>query len=688
MKNMKNVKTVNIRFIKELGKNSFNKIFPFHERHLVLALLVLLCFASGLITLMWLTQERINGFVVNSTAKRTYRAVIPSSFTDEEATSNFRDLATQGIEGVVVYKPIEKNKVRKDIEFLTPENYQKLSFPERFSSLLGSLPDNDLIEVFNASKKVISNILEMETDEIKEPQQLSSLAWAQLEELDIPRSRQNIIFQLISDILVPESSMDNEMTEELKSMVRNRVEPVVRILSPGDVIVKKGDKVTPEIASALKDQGYPERSFPLKQLLLILAAVILWISWFSKIINDEAVNFKGKNGWLYSSCLIGIGWVVLYISDLFKTPGSGLVAFSGLAYLTLPRRIAFHLVLGGSLIGALLIEGFAAGVIVVTGLMGYTAALAGYYIVTHADSRSLLWWKLFTCGIIISLIGLASRWLIGMTISFSYILNYLLANTIWSVLILVLLPLLENVFDVLSPLRLIELAQPSHALLKKLQVEAPGTYHHSLMVSTLAEAASERLGLDTALVKAGCYYHDIGKLKRPHYYVENQVSLDNIHDSISPSLSALSIIAHVREGTEIAREYKLPRRVIDFISEHHGKTCLSYFYRKAKKQGDEGITREQFCYPGPLPDSKETGLLMIVDSVEAAVRGDIENIHSRKDIEKIIDGVIDNKIGEHQLDNVDFTLKEFKVIKEALLSTLQSMYHTRRIQELEEQKNQ
>jgi hypothetical protein len=202
------------------------------------------------------------------------------------------------------------------------------------------------------------------------------------------------------------------------------------------------------------------------------------------------------------------------------------------------------------------------------------------------------------------------------------------------------------------------------------------------MVSTLAEAAAEKLGLDTALVKAGAYYHDIGKLKRPQYYVENQVSQGNIHDSITPSLSALSIIAHVREGIEIGKEYKLPTRIIDFISEHHGTTCLSYFYRKAKKQGDEGVTREQFCYPGPKPASKETGLLMIVDSVEAAVRADIQNIQSRQDIEKIINNVVENKMGEHQLENVDFTLRELRVIKDVLLSTLQSMHHTRKVKQI------
>ncbi len=656
------------------------KIAAYYDRQIILALLVLFLFAGGILIFRWMIQESPGGFTVNFPAQQTYRAVIPVDYIDEEATELFRDISTRGIEGVTVYEPVDNDEILQYVRALNTGEYGNLPFQEQLKGLLEGLSEEQLSEVLNASGKIIQDIVDADMPE--SPAEITDVIWGSLERMDMELSEQNIVFQVISSLIVPESSKNTEMTEELKTYLRQSVEPVSRTLSPGEVIVQKGDKITPRIAEVLRNQGYPESSFPLRKLLIFTLAILLWITWFSRVIKEDNIRLAGKYGWLYISILAGVGWTVLYISDIFSTPGSGLLVITGLSYLTLPKRVAFHLVLGVGLTGSFLIEGFSSGVIITTALMAYVASLAGYYMVNYADSRALLWQKLFACGVIISSGGIGARWVLSIPVGFYLMVQYLLASAVWSILILVILPLFENLFDVLSPLRLIELSQPSHLLLKKLQIEAPGTYHHSLMVSTLAEAAAEKLGLDTALIKAGAYYHDIGKLKRPQYYVENQVSQDNIHDSITPSLSALSIIAHVREGIEIGKEYKLPTRIIDFISEHHGTTCLSYFYRKAKKQGDEGVTREQFCYPGPKPASKETGLLMIVDSVEAAVRADIQNIQSRQDVEKIINNVVENKMGENQLENVDFTLRELRVIKDVLLSTLQSMYHTRKVKQI------
>lgn len=225
------------------------------------------------------------------------------------------------------------------------------------------------------------------------------------------------------------------------------------------------------------------------------------------------------------------------------------------------------------------------------------------------------------------------------------------------------------------------MSHPSNPLLKSLQIEAPGTYHHSITVGTLAEIAADRLGMNANLIKAGAYYHDIGKIRRPQFFVENQLSDENVHDGLAPSLSALIIVAHVREGLELAKIHRLPTMIKHFIAEHHGTTCLSYFYRKSKAKG-ENLPREQFCYPGPRPASRETALLMIADSVEAAVRAEVKNISGVQDIDKIVSEVISTKVADGQLDEVDFTLRDLSTIKEALLSTLQSMYHTRKVREI------
>jgi len=203
------------------------------------------------------------------------------------------------------------------------------------------------------------------------------------------------------------------------------------------------------------------------------------------------------------------------------------------------------------------------------------------------------------------------------------------------------------------------------------------------MLGTLAEVVADKLGMNSNLLKAGAYFHDIGKLRRPQFFVENQMGNENIHDELKPSLSALVIIAHIREGLELAEEYHLPEMIRAFIAEHHGTTCLSYFYRKARSMG-LSVPRDQFCYPGPRPRTRETGLLMLVDSIEAAVRAEMRASTSVPDLEKTIEGVVESKMSEGQLDEVDFTIRDLAVIRQTLLLAFQSMYHTRKVKEIQD----
>ena len=273
------------------------------------------------------------------------------------------------------------------------------------------------------------------------------------------------------------------------------------------------------------------------------------------------------------------------------------------------------------------------------------------------------------------------RWGLGIALSPREGGLYLLLCALWSSLVLALLPLWETLFEVVSPLRLMELSHPSSPLLKRLQVEAPGTYYHVLMVGTLAEAAAERLGLDGLLVRAGAYYHDVGKLRRPKFFVENQQNGENAHDQLTPSLSALVILSHVRDGLEIAQEYGLPVALRAFIPEHHGTTCLAYFYRKSKNLG-ESLPVEQFCYPGPRPRSRETALVMLADSVEAAVKASGPRTEDPEDLRELVDEVIQSKLASHQLDYVDFSLRDLSTIRETFLELLRSMRHSRRVRPL------
>jgi putative nucleotidyltransferase with HDIG domain len=222
--------------------------------------------------------------------------------------------------------------------------------------------------------------------------------------------------------------------------------------------------------------------------------------------------------------------------------------------------------------------------------------------------------------------------------------------------------------------QLMELAQLTHPLLRQLQDRAPGTYHHSLMVSTLAERAAQAVGADALLVRVGCLYHDIGKLVQPAYYVENQLEGPNPHDSLEPQASAHIIVQHVAAGLQLARRYRLPVRVRAFIPEHHGTRLVTFFYRKAAAHDPEADP-DRYRYPGPRPQSRETAIAMLADSVEAVVRASRD--HSPEHIDELVEGVIRERMAEGQLDDCDLTFRDLKLIAESFKATLRGIYHPR-----------
>jgi putative nucleotidyltransferase with HDIG domain len=225
-------------------------------------------------------------------------------------------------------------------------------------------------------------------------------------------------------------------------------------------------------------------------------------------------------------------------------------------------------------------------------------------------------------------------------------------------------------------LQRLELAHPSQPLLRRLLTEAPGTYHHSIIVGNLAERAAEQIGVDSLLVRVGAYYHDIGKLHRPYYFAENQFEGDNIHDRLRPESSAAALVDHVTHGVELAKQYGLPPAVQRFISEHHGTRLASFFYSKAvKAEGDGAVDESKFRYPGPRPQRKETALVMLADAVEASVRA--ASNRSTQSLEQIVARSINERITEGELDDCDLTLKDLDTIKRSFTRQLQGVYHPR-----------
>jgi putative nucleotidyltransferase with HDIG domain len=237
---------------------------------------------------------------------------------------------------------------------------------------------------------------------------------------------------------------------------------------------------------------------------------------------------------------------------------------------------------------------------------------------------------------------------------------------------------LERIFDITTDLTLLELSDTNSPLLKKLSLEAPGSFNHSLQVANLAEAAADRIGAHTLLARVGALYHDIGKMKKPEYFVENQRSVSNPHDDLKPRMSALIVASHAKEGREMGREENLPERVLKFISMHHGTARIEYFYQKAlshAEESDQTVVESEFRYPGPKPDSKETGILMLADSVEAASRS-LDDPSSRR-LENLIELLFRERIDDGQLDNTDLTFRDLRLIKDTFLKMLLGIYHVR-----------
>jgi putative nucleotidyltransferase with HDIG domain len=243
-----------------------------------------------------------------------------------------------------------------------------------------------------------------------------------------------------------------------------------------------------------------------------------------------------------------------------------------------------------------------------------------------------------------------------------------------------LLPFVENLFGVLTDISLLELGDVAHPLLQELVRRAPGTYNHSINVASIAEAAAESIGARGLLVRVGAYFHDIGKMLKPGYFVENQGQDANRHESLVPAMSTLIIIAHIKDGADLARQHHVPQPIIDFIQQHHGTTLVEYFYRRANEQCEnnpyaQSVDESAFRYPGPKPQTKEAGVLMVADAVESASRALAGPTPAR--IESLVHDIVMKRLLDGQFNDCGLTLQEVHTIEESLVKSLTAVYHGR-----------
>jgi len=493
------------------------------------------------------------------------------------------------------------------------------------------------------------------------------------------------IVNIVSHMVSPTLKYDPAWSEKILKERLASVKPVSIKVKSGEVIVREGEIVTEDAYKKLtvlkKHLNLPSVfSICLGNFVLALViSFVLTVVWqFIYAGRIEFVNSHRLFLFLIFETLITVRlfiWIYSRIfSPYFAVNSILLNAAAPLFFVGVFSAFVFgfpsYLV---PVIGAGALISFMPSSTFYTGAIAVISSVAAGEWVKRRRGPNAIFWGIMAGATALFLMLLGIYVLKGFRFPTLFVAPFFASVSVFFVSFATL-PVVEHVFNVVTDLKLLELANLDHPLLKQLLDKAPGTYNHSMIVGILAEASAKEVDANPILAKVGGFFHDIGKLKNPKYFIENTMGV-SMHEKLSPHMSRLIIISHVKDGVELAKKYKLPQCVIDIIQQHHGTSLISYFYHKAKKQSKGEVDEEAYRYPGPKPRSKEAAIVMIADSVEAAVRSLDEPSPSK--IKATVSSIINNIFMDGQLDECDLTLKDIKKISEILTKMLISIYHKR-----------
>lgn len=663
--------------------------------------LLLLCFTAILffITIQKVETKRIN-VKVGDVAPSEIRA--SREMVDESTTEKLKNEALNKVEPRYRLSP-------------SVQMTMKTTIREFFSKVeeLQSIEDKSLeekIEILGEDSRILlskneyNTVLKLDMDELKNFENnisdlINQIMGVGIKEEEIEYEKENIkkIFEsidstdgekelgisLINNTIQANKFIDEEATQRRKDEEIEKIEPVV--IKEHQVIVRKGDTIDSNSLELIKESGllkekdgYDKKTvIGIIVLILLLQLIIFgYIYLFNRevlsdnrllilmiIITSIILISEGIHG--ISPFIMPASAAALLIAILID------VRLSLIVNIFIIFILSFTLKLDDTIMAMYLISGS-----------------VGAFMVTKQEQR----YNILLNGLIIGAANVLVIVAFGLIkkVEFVDILvksAYGLMNGVFcAVLTIGTLPIWENVFKILTPLKLLELSNPNQKLLKRLLLEAPGTYHHSIVVGNLSERAAEAIGADPLIARAGAYYHDIGKLNRPYFFKENQLGMDNPHDKLQASMSTLVITNHAKDGVALGKKHKLPKEIVDIIGQHHGDTAVMYFYYQAKKE-DENVKIENFRYPGPKPQTREAAIVMLADSTEAAVRS-IKN-PDKKSVEEMIRSIIKGKLDDDQLEECDLTLKDLNMIARAFSSILMGIFHERiEYPELEEEEKE
>ncbi|MEG1287031.1 MAG: HD family phosphohydrolase [Clostridium sp.] len=621
----------------------------------------------------------------------------PRDTVDERATAENENLVVGNVE--------KQYTLKAEVKTVAKDNIVKLF--TKISSINTTITDEKeklvavkKVEGFNLTDDEFNILLSLSKEEVTQAQEelikIMDLVYAneikadnnehienanrivsyELSKTTIERDVEVVLNNIATNQIKPNSFFDKEKTDE---KIKEALKGVQKeIIKKNQTIVKEGEPITSSQIEILRELGLLDKGLGKTYLytyliLGVFVAVVLGMQ-YSYLAKDKKEIFDN------TKMIIMIG--VINLISLLLARGLTIISpfliplACGPILFTLLLDYKTSLVINSlNILLVSVVVGFSPHIIIlsiVNGIIGSTG-------LRKLQQRNDILYSTIYIAAVAAVVTLATGMLVSNNLSGIFIDTgfVILGSLLSGVLAVGLLPFFESMFDIVTNIKLLEMSNPNHPLMKRLLMEAPGTYHHSVMVANLAEVAAEEVGGNPIVARIGAYYHDIGKIKRPYFFGENQMGKENPHNKITPNLSTLIIISHVKDGLELAKEYKVPKVIQDMIEQHHGTTLVKYFYYTMKNSAEkpEDVKEEDFRYPGPTPCSKEAGILMLSDSVEAAVRS--INEPTKGKIEEMVNNIIKDKLNSDQLVNCDLTLRDLEKIRKCFLKVLNGIYHQR-----------
>ena len=502
--------------------------------------------------------------------------------------------------------------------------------------------------------------------------------------------------KLASGFLHPNLTFNQRETEGRKELARAAVKPTYHKIKKGEMLVREGERIGNEHLAKLSEEIKSQNRVDMLgrvPAMAILIAAFLWIIYLAGPSTVKTFNRSGREILFSALCLFGFFLLIWGYNFVAEEMSRTLPHVSSRALLfALPLPCAAMLICvfqGVQIAGAFslvisVLAALIAGGKVEFFVFFFTSSLVAAYGVRSCTERGVLIKTGLIVGILNVILSLSLVMILGSLYTWESVVSAIagfVGGIFAGVIATGILPLIEMSFGFTTDIKLLELSSLDQPLLRELMVQAPGTYHHSVITSNMVEATAGAVQADPLLCKVAAYYHDIGKMKKPLYFIENQMGMENRHEKLAPSMSSLILISHVKDGADLARKHGLGQEIIDIIQQHHGRSLITYFYQKAKERtAGKGvrsteINEEDFRYPGPRPQTKEAGLVMLADMVEAASRSLVDPTPAR--IQGMVQKVINNVFSDGQLDECELTLRDLHEIAKSFNKTLSGIFHQR-----------